>query len=138
MWNILKVNSSSGVFIVNFEHISHFALVHFFVNFEHVNAGCICHLNISRISNTQSLNFSTFEIFDSTSWRPTKRNDTFVKTCSQHFMHDSKTFIPLVALVTFFNLISCAAFFFCSQRVRCVIQSFGVITVTPSVLSTSY
>ena len=29
----------SGVFMVNFEHISHLVLVGFFVNFEHVIAG---------------------------------------------------------------------------------------------------
>ena len=38
----------SGVFIVNFKHISHFALV-FIVKFEQVNAGWVDLLNISEI-----------------------------------------------------------------------------------------
>ena len=47
MWNIFKVNNKdtrndtsrrSGLFIANFEYISHLALVFLVINFEHVIA----------------------------------------------------------------------------------------------------
>ena len=47
----------SGVFIVNFEHISHFVISVSIANFEHVIAGWeIYHLHLTR------LNFDRFEI----------------------------------------------------------------------------
>ena len=54
---MFKVNNKdtrtmpSGVFIANFEHISHFVLVFFIVNFEQVNAGWDIFHETTNLSN---------------------------------------------------------------------------------------
>ena len=51
----------SGVFIVNFEHISHLVLVFLLVNFEHVIAGWgVAIFRGSLFSNQITLNLQTF------------------------------------------------------------------------------